>query len=362
MHELPPHDEMMRAFLDRDASYDGVFFTCVRTTGIFCRPVCTARKPRRGNVEFVATAADALHAGYRACKICRPLADAAGRPAWVETLMKRLESDPSQRIPDTALRAMDIEPARARRYFKRHFGVTFHAYQRALRLGTAMRALNRNGSISAAAHDAGFQSESGFRDAFAKVFGAPPGQRRDATCLKAHWIRTPLGPMIAVASEQGLALLEFVDRPALERELRDLRQRFRAAIVPGRNAYLEQTARELAEYFAGERRTFGIALDPAPSPFQRLVWNRLCRIDYGETVSYRTVAGDIGRPGASRAVGRANGMNPIAIVVPCHRVVRADGSLSGYGGGVWRKRRLLDLEAGAVVPKKAEAIETEPSS
>ncbi|MDH3590704.1 MAG: methylated-DNA--[protein]-cysteine S-methyltransferase [Planctomycetota bacterium] len=347
MHELPPAEEMMRAFFDRDASYDGVFFTCVRTTGIFCRPVCTARKPKRDNVEFVATASDALHAGYRACKICRPLAHDAGRPAWVETLMTRLDSEPAQRISDAALRDMDIEPARARRYYKRHFGVTFHAYQRALRLGTAMRALNDNGSIAAAAHDAGFESESGFRDAFARVFGAPPGQRRDASCLRARWIATPLGPMIAVASDRGLALLEFVDRPALERELRDLRRRFEAAIVPGRNEHLEQTERELAEYFGGTRRRFDIALDPAPTPFQRLVWNRLRGIGYGETVSYRTVAGDVGKPGAARAVGRANGMNPIAIVVPCHRVVRADGSLSGYGGGVWRKRRLLDLESSA---------------
>lgn len=337
MRDLPPEGEMYEALLQRDAAYEGIFLVCVRTTGIFCRPTCRARKPKLQNIEFVATASSALHAGYRPCKVCTPLGG-DDHPPWVT----RLLAEEGRRIPDSALRARGMDPTRVRRYFKRHFGVTFHAYQRAWRLGTAMSGLSRGERVTGAAYDAGFESESGFRDAFRKLFGEPPASARG--CLKTSWLRTPLGPMIAVASGAGVALLEFVDRRALERELNDLRRHFGTPIVPGRSEHLERLEIEMKEYFAGSLQDFTVALDVPATSFQRDVWARLREIPFGRTESYGEMARRVGRPGASRAVGRANGQNRVAIVVPCHRVVRADGSLSGYGGGLWRKQRLIDHE------------------
>jgi AraC family transcriptional regulator of adaptative response/methylated-DNA-[protein]-cysteine methyltransferase len=150
--------------------------------------------------------------------------------------------------------------------------------------------------------------------------------------------------MLAVASERGICLLEFRDRRTIATELRDLRRRFVAPIVPGSNEHVERLRGELGEYFGGTRQRFEVPLDLGGTAFQRRVWSRLVEIPFGETVSYAEVGKDVGKPNAVRAVGQANGRNPVAIVVPCHRVVRADGSLWGYGGGLWRKRWLLQHE------------------
>jgi AraC family transcriptional regulator of adaptative response/methylated-DNA-[protein]-cysteine methyltransferase len=155
---------------------------------------------------------------------------------------------------------------------------------------------------------------------------------------------TPLRPMLAVASQRGICLLEFRDRRAIATELRDLRRRFGMPIVPGSNEHVDRLRAELAAYFAGTLARFDVPLDLAGTAFQQRVWSRLLEIPFGETVSYAQVGRDVGRPSAVRAVGQANGKNPVAVVVPCHRVVRADGSLWGYGGGLWRKRWLLEHE------------------
>ena len=160
------------------------------------------------------------------------------------------------------------------------------------------------------------------------------------------WIETPLGSMLAGATREALCLLDFTDHSMFEAELAALRARFRAPLLPGRNPILDRLARELDQYFAGERRQFDIPLWYPGTPFQERVWSALLEIPYGETVSYQDLAQRLGDPRAVRAVGRANGMNPIAIVIPCHRVVNADGGLGGYGGGLWRKQYLLDLERG----------------
>lgn len=339
---------MEEAFARRDSSYNGVFFIAVKTTGIFCRPTCPARKPKRQNIEFFASAADALHAGYRACKRCRPL-DNGGPPPpdWVGRLMDAVDRSPGQRITDRDLRKMGIEPARARRYFKSRYGMTFHAYHRARRMGRALREIRGGGDLLKAGLDSGFDSASGFRDAFAKVFGTPPGMGREASCLPARWLDTPLGAMLAVASDDGLCLLEFVDRRAIEHQIEVLRKRMNATIVPGDNGHLDLIADELARYFDGRLKRFRVPIIAPGTPFQEQVWDRLRKIPYGELLSYSELANDISRPGAQRAVGRANGENRLAIIIPCHRVVRSDGTLCGYGGGLWRKKRLLELEGAA---------------
>ena len=343
---LPTPAEMYRALVERDRSFEGLFFACVRTTGIFCRPTCSARKPRPENVEYASTIQDALHRGYRPCRICDPMASAASAPNWLAPLVDEMLRNPDIRLRDEDLRQRGLDPVQVRRTFKRSFGMTFQAYHRACRLGTAMRALHDGASTLEAGLDAGFESDSGFREAFARVFGETPGDARDTPLLTAAWLETPLGPMLAIAGDRGLELPEFVDRRALETELRDLRRSFGVAIVPGDHPVLRQTRTELSEYFAGQRREFTMPLRLQGSAFQLKAWRALCQIPFAETRSYADMAKTVGSPAAVRAIGRVNGQNRIAIVVPCHRVIRSDGSLCGYGGGRWRKQWLLDHERG----------------
>jgi len=341
---LPTPAEMYRALVERDQSFEGLFFACVRTTGIFCRPTCSARKPKPENVEYASTIQEALHRGYRPCRICDPMSSAASAPNWLAPLVDEMLRNPDIRLRDEDLRQRGLDPVQVRRTFKRSFGMTFQAYHRACRLGTAMRALHDGATTVDAGLDAGFESDSGFRDAFARVFGETPGDARDTPLLTAAWIETPLGPMLAIAGDRGLELLEFVDRRALETELRDLRRSLGIAIVPGDHPVLRQAREELSEYFAGTRREFTIPLRLQGSDFQLKAWRALCQIPYGETRSYSDMAKTVGSAAAVRAIGRVNGQNRIAIVVPCHRVIRSDGTLCGYGGGRWRKQWLLDHE------------------
>ena len=343
---LPTPSEMYRALVERDQSFEGLFYACVRATGIFCRPTCHARKPKPENVEFAPTIQEALHRGYRPCQLCEPMTTGSQAPNWLAPLLAEIQQQPDLRLRDHDLRVRGLDPVQVRRTFKRHFGMTFQAYQRACRLGTAMKALHKGSPTLDAGLDAGFESDSGFREAFARVFGDTPGRARGASLLTATWIETPLGPMLAIAGDAGLELLEFVDRRALETELRELRRTLKGAIVPGEHPILRQTKQQLDGYFAGSRRAFDLPLTQRGSDFQLAAWRALCEIPYGETRSYSDMARRIGSPGAVRAIGRVNGQNRIAIVVPCHRVIRADGSLCGYGGGRWRKQWLLDHERG----------------
>jgi AraC family transcriptional regulator of adaptative response/methylated-DNA-[protein]-cysteine methyltransferase len=340
---LPSAADMTRAYLASDASYDGIFLLAVRTTGVFCRPSCPARKPKPENVEFFARPKEALDAGYRPCRRCRPLDDEQA-PEWVKALVGRVERDPAARVRERDLRASGLEPARVRRYFATRYGLTFQAYCRARRLTRAFEQIRAGAAIDDTVYETGYESHSGFRDAFEKTFGRPPGQSAGASCVHLGWLETPLGPMVAGATDAGLCLLEYTDRRMLERQLADLRSRFDAALVPSRHPLVDQAGRELDEYFAGTRTTFTVPTAARGTPFEARVWAELAAIPYGETRSYEDVARALGNAAAVRAVGRANGRNPIAVIVPCHRVVNKNGELGGYGGGLWRKRRLLHLE------------------
>ncbi len=343
---LPPRPVLLRALAKRDRSFEGLVFVAVRTTGIFCRPGCPARTSRPENVDFFATAREALFAGFRPCLRCRPLAPRDAPPEWLVTLLAAIESEPQRRWRDADLRARQLDPTRVRRWFVRQHGMTFQAYSRARRLGTALSELRRGHKLDAVALDHGFESHSGFRDAFARWFGAPPGRARRADCITFAWIESPLGPLIAAAVDEGLCLLEFTDRRMLEAQLKRLRRCFDRPALEGDHPHLAQLRRELAEYFAGTRQRFEVPLHAPGSDFEQRVWRELQRVPCGETRSYVELARAIGAPKAARAVGRANGMNRLAIVIPCHRVIRDDGSVGGYGGGKWRKERLLRLERG----------------
>jgi AraC family transcriptional regulator, regulatory protein of adaptative response / methylated-DNA-[protein]-cysteine methyltransferase len=356
-HALPDPDTMYRALVEKDPEFDGLFVTGVTTTGIFCRPTCTARKPRRDHVVFFAASRDALLAGYRPCRVCRPVEPPAATPAPVRALLAAIEADPSLRLKDQDLRERGLDPAALRRWFRRHHGMTFQGYQRALRLGAAFGRLQQGETATAAAFDHGWESLSGFAEAFRKLLGAAPTQAKAEGAVTVTRLETPIGPMLAGASAAGVCLLEFVDRrmpeasprrasSSIETQVRRLAKRLGAALVPGTSPQLDVLAAELRRYFARELRRFTVPLDLRGTPFQEKVWAALVTIPYGETRSYAEQARLIGAPSATRAVARANGDNRVAIIVPCHRVVGADGTLTGYGGGLWRKRYLLDLERG----------------
>jgi AraC family transcriptional regulator, regulatory protein of adaptative response / methylated-DNA-[protein]-cysteine methyltransferase len=344
MGKLPPTSVMYRALVNRDTTYEGVFFVGVKTTGIFCRPTCPARKPKAENVEYFASSGEALFAGYRPCSRCHPLDKDKQAPELVRRLCEMVERQPTQKISDSELRTMGIDPSTARRQFQRYYGMTFQAYGRARRMGSALHEIRRGESVIGAQIDHGFESASGFWEAFKQVFGAPPSKAGQVRCLYARWIDTPLGAMLALADSGGLHLLEFVDRRGLENEILKLRKRLKCIIVSGTNAHLDTISTEMKNYFDGASVTFTVPLIPAGSAFEQAVWKLLQAIPPGQTWSYSQLAHELGNPNATRAVGRANGRNCLAIVIPCHRVIRADGNLCGYGGGIWRKQWLLDHE------------------
>jgi AraC family transcriptional regulator, regulatory protein of adaptative response / methylated-DNA-[protein]-cysteine methyltransferase len=341
----PSLAEMERARLSRDPSYDGIFWIGVKTTGIFCRPTCPARTPLAKNVEYYHSVKAAMFNGLRPCKRCRPLEAAGTNPAWADSLLSRLQAAPDQRIRDADLRAMGIEPARARRYFQQNYGMTFHAFARGWRLRGAFQLLKKGADLDQVALEHGYESHSGFRDAFHRLVGSPPGSSRNSDCVTISWIESPLGPLVVGATDAGVCLLEFSDRRMLETQFETLRKRF-GAILPGNHPLLDQLRIELKEYFEGQRKRFEVPLVFPGSPFQVKVWSALQEIGYGETRSYEQLAWAVGVPNACRAVGHANGQNRIAIVIPCHRVVNKGGKLGGYGGGLWRKQLLLNLEQG----------------
>jgi AraC family transcriptional regulator, regulatory protein of adaptative response / methylated-DNA-[protein]-cysteine methyltransferase len=341
---LPRREIMIRAFQTRDASFEGIFFTGVRSTGIFCRVGCPARTPRENQLEFFATTRDALFAGFRPCKRCRPIEPAGSAPPWLQTLLKAVDSDPENRWTDSDISALRLHPDRVRRWFQKNHGMTFHAYARARRLGLALAQIREGGSVVSAAFDHGYDSLSGFNDAFRQVLGTNPKTAKGSNIVHVARMPTPLGPMIAVATHDAVCLLEFADRRMLELQFRRVRKYFDAFFIPAMNPILETLAHQLEEYFAGELRRFTVPLDIPGTDFQRSVWTKLQQIPYGTTTSYRDIAVTLNVPSAVRAVARANGDNRIAIIIPCHRVIGSNGDLTGYGGGLWRKRRLLEIE------------------
>ena len=336
-------NEMAAAWKRRDAGYDGVFFFGVKTTGVFCRPSCPSR-PKREHLEFFHNGGEAVRAGYRPCKRCQPELANGQPPEWVAKLMARAAASPDIRISARDLRALDVQPERARRWFQKHHGMTFAAWCRGQRLSLAFAQIRSGQPMNDVVFGHGFESHSGFRTAFVRAFGKAPGKVREGDCLRVMLLDTPLGPMLAAASNENVCQLEFADRRGLEKSYGEMRRRFALPVVPGENAVLQRLRQELQEYFSGARREFRTPFSLRGTDFQQRVWRELQRISFGRTASYEAVAKRIGSPSSVRAVARANATNQLYLLVPCHRVLAKNGALSGYGGGLWRKRLLLELE------------------
>lgn len=344
LFQRPSDDTLYDALIARDPGYDGFAYVGVRTTGIFCRLTCAARKPKRENVQFFDTTAECLQAGFRPCQRCRPMMGTGAPEPVVATLVDALEREPERRWLESDIVAMGYDASTVRRAFKRRFGMSFLEMARLRRLGVAAARLTSGESVTDTQFNAGFDSGSGFRAAITRLLGEAPAKLRDKTMLKADWIETPIGPMIAIADAHALHILEFLERKALASEVRKLEAATGSAIAFGRSPPIDKIEAELGNYFAGRSAEFATRIAPQGTAFERQVWEGLRRIQAGSSATYSGLAAEIGKPAAMRAVGRANGANPIAIVVPCHRVVGAGGDLTGYGGGLWRKRWLLEHE------------------
>jgi AraC family transcriptional regulator of adaptative response/methylated-DNA-[protein]-cysteine methyltransferase len=287
---------MLEAFLVRDTSYDGIFVTGVQTTGIFCRPTCSAKKPRPEHLHFFGTAHEALLSGFRPCKRCRPMEPSGTVPEWLRSLLAQIEVDPGRRWTDRDVRSAGLSPTRVRRWFKQYHGMTFHAYGRARRLGAALGHVKKGSSVSRAAFDAGYDSLSGFQAAFRQYFGSTPTELEGATVVRVDRITTPIGPMLVGATDEALCLLEFVDRRALPTQVARIRKGLGAVFVPDRNAIVDRAAREVASYFAGTLESFSVPTVAPGTDFQRAVWGALAEIPYGQTSSYAQLLRESGVP------------------------------------------------------------------
>lgn len=346
MFDLPDDDTLYDALLARDAAYDGRAYVGVASTGVFCRLTCPARKPKRENCQFFDHIGACIEAGYRACKRCHPMAPAAECDPVIGRLLSALAADPARRWGEGDIAALGLDPSTMRRTFKRHFGMTFLAMARLSRLRTGAATLPAGGRVIDAQLEAGYDSPAAFRSAFSRWLGLPPGRFAKDALLRADWIETKLGVMIAVSDAHALHLLEFTERRALPGELKRLYAQAKGSLGFGRFAPTDQIEAEMEAFLALRSDRFATRLAPHGTAFTKEVWQALRQIPPGETRSYGDVARAIGRPDATRAVARANGANPIAIVIPCHRVLGADGALTGYGGGLWRKQALIELERG----------------
>ena len=335
-------EEYYGALLRKDPAYEGIFYACITSTAIFCVSTCRAKKPKYENTFFTDTIGEARQEGFRPCKVCRPHLETPSIPGDIRALLQRL--DTADRLTDADLLTLGFRPEYVRRWFKKRYGMTFHAYQRRRRVGRSIEAMQRGKSVQHAAYDHGYESVSGFAEVFRRQFAkAPSAFKQERVICLSTW-PSPLGEMVICSTEQGICLLEFMDRKSLEREMQDIRRRFNSSIVFGESYHIPECKKELAAYFSGATCNFRTPVDYRGSAFQEKVWRALRTVPPGETSTYQGIASAIGHDKAVRAVANANGSNKISILVPCHRIIGSDGALRGYGGGLRRKEWLLRHE------------------
>lgn len=345
--------ERWNAVVARDAQADGAFFYGVATTGVFCRPSCASRLPRRENVAFFSGADQARIAGFRPCKRCQP----EGLPrdmAIVERACAALDADPQARVTLAQLsEAVHVSPFHLQRLFKRIVGVSPREYQ-AARRGAALRAaLQRGEDVTRAALDAGFNSPSRLYHSVAGDLGMPPSAyRKKGEGLRIRYASamTALGQVLVAATDKGICRIAFGDNGS--ELVQALRHAFAKADLVEDSARIAPFIEQIDAYLRGRRKTFDLPLDVSTTAFRQRVWDALRDIPYGETRSYTEIAESLGAPRAVRAVASACASNPVALAIPCHRVLQKGGSLAGYRWGLERKAALLDAEArrGAVAP------------
>ncbi len=330
--------------LARDARQDGRFVFAVRTTGVFCRPSCPSRRPRRDSVEFFAGPREAERAGYRACLRCKPT-QISEQAQYV--LRARQLLDDTEGVVTLAQLSLRIglSPFHLQRLFKRATGLSPREYQSARRMQHIKAGLRKGADVTTALYDAGFGSPSRLYENASQKLGMSPGTYRrggEGATITFAIAPTPLGRILVAATELGLCAVRFGESaPELERSLRE---EFHAAVLHRDDAAMERYIEPLLASIRGQNTTIDLPLDVRATAFQKKVWEKLCQIPRGETRSYSEIARAIRDPRAVRAVARACASNPVAIAVPCHRVIGSDGELAGYRWGVKRKEKLLEAE------------------
>jgi AraC family transcriptional regulator of adaptative response/methylated-DNA-[protein]-cysteine methyltransferase len=333
-------DAAWRAVKARDRAMDGRFVTGVLTTGIYCRPSCAARHPRRENVRFFATGAEAGAAGLRPCLRCKP--DEVGRDATaVEKALALLAAAEEAPALEEIAAAVGYSPHHFHRIFKRATGVTPASYYRSLRARRAETALAGNERITDAIYDAGYSGPARFYADAGRRLGMTPSAWRDGgrgETIRWATAETDLGTMLVAATAKGICRLSFDEDEGA------LRRRFPNAVIEHGGRDMAALVRRTVAAVNAPERPHDLPLDVQGTAFQEAVWRELQRIPAGETRTYAQIAAAIGRPAAIRAAGSANGANNVAILIPCHRVIRTDGSAGGYAYGLERKRRLLERE------------------
>jgi AraC family transcriptional regulator of adaptative response/methylated-DNA-[protein]-cysteine methyltransferase len=348
LSQTPLDDTRWAAVVARDPEAD--FFYSVRTTGVYCRPACAARLARRENVAFHATPAEAEAAGFRPCKRCKPTeAPLAERYAGtVATACRTIEAAETPPSLDDLARTAGLSPHHFHRVFKAVAGVTPGAYAKAHRAARVRQELGRAGTVTEAIYDAGFNSGGRFYETSTQVLGMTPTRFRkggEATTIRFAVGQCSLGAILAAATDKGVCAILMGDDP--DALVRDLQDRFPRAELVGGDAAFEATMAQVVGLVEQPRAGLDLPLDVRGTAFQQRVWQALTEIQAGRTASYADIAERIGQPRAVRAVAQACAANALAVAIPCHRVVRNDGALSGYRWGVERKRALLEREAAA---------------
>lgn len=343
---MPGEERWWQAVLARDRAYDGRFVTGVLSTGIYCRPSCAARHPARANVRFFAGPPEAREAGLRACLRCRPDDLARDEAAIASALVYLEKACDRVGLEDLAVRT-GYSPGHFQRLFKRAVGLSPAAYARALKARRAQEALSDGAAtVTEAIYEAGYGAPSRFYETSRERMGMTPSAwKSGGSGVTISWalVRTSLGPMLIAATEKGICRLSFDEGPD------EIARRFpRAELIKGGPDFAALCER-VVEAVEQPRNPVSIPQDVQGTAFQEAVWAQLRAIPPGETRSYGEIAARLGKPGASRAVGQANGANPVAVLTPCHRVVAADGSLGGYAYGESIKRELLRREAESTI-------------
>lgn len=331
--------------LARDARADGRFVYAVRSTGVFCRPSCPSRRPRRENVEFFESPVQAEQAGYRACRRCSPQ-ERNPQAQKIEAACRYIDDNLDITLSLTAIsRHVAVSPFHFQRLFKRILGISPRQYQQARRAGKFRQALLSEGRVTDAIYEAGYSSSSRAYESIPAQLGMTPSAfRRKGEGVEIRYTVLPseLGKLLIATTERGVCAVRFGESDAAL--LRELKHDFGAAEISRDDHRLARLAGQVKQLLAGSAGSLNIPIDIQGTAFQQLVWETLRKIPSGETRSYAQVAASIGRPKAVRAVANACASNPVALVVPCHRVVQKNGSLAGYRWGVKRKAALLEKE------------------
>jgi AraC family transcriptional regulator of adaptative response/methylated-DNA-[protein]-cysteine methyltransferase len=346
--QVSTEDVWWRASVDRDVRFNNLFVLAVRTTGIYCRSTCPARRPKRENVSFFATPEEARNAGFRACLRCKPDDIDAADPAvaLAQRACQYIDDHVEESVTLAQLgEALDISPFHLQRTFKRVTGITPNEYLRARRLTALKGGLADGDSVASSLYGAGYGSSSRVYEQASAALGMTPATFRKGgvgMTIGYEIAECPLGRLLVAATERGICAVYLGDADADLTVI--LRSEFPKAEISEGGDDMTSTVAAILAHLDGEQPNLDLPLDVQATAFQRRVWDELRRIPYGEQRTYGEIAKALGRPKSARAVGRACASNPASIVIPCHRAVGSDGKLTGYRWGLDRKRKLLERE------------------